>query len=319
MATLIAGVAGFIGSNLLKTLIRDCKSKQKYFGIDNFARGLSQNLPRNTMFEFEKVDLSDLKTTEKTFEKFNKKEKIEEVWHLAANSDISAGISTPLIDLNNTFLSTFNILQAMKRLDIPIIHFASSSAVYGDRGERILTEETGPLIPISNYGAMKLSSEALIGAAKEAFLNKAFIYRFPNVVGTPATHGVIFDFVEKLKLTPLTLKVLGNGTQTKPYLHVQDLISAMLFIRENSKEDLSLYNIGPLDDGISVKFIAEAVTGILSKNAKITYESRTKGWAGDIPRFKYSVKKLQNLGWKSRWGSKDAICKAIQEIVERTI
>ena len=137
---------------------------------------------------------------------------------MAANSDIPAGVLNPDIDLRDTFLTTFEILKAMKKFNIKVLNFASSSAIYGDFGNEIIHESIGPLFPISNYGAMKLASEAQISAACEGFLNRANIFRFPNVVGAPATHGVILDFINKLRLNKNELQVLGNGTQQKAYL-----------------------------------------------------------------------------------------------------
>jgi len=177
----------------------------------------------------------------------------------------------------------------------------------------------GSLSPISNYGAMKLSSEAIICAAYEAFLNTAVIFRFPNVVGFPATHGVIYDFVKKLNASSSDLEVLGDGSQRKAYLHVSDLISAMLYIRDNDerKETPSIYNIGPVDDGIFVRDIAAIVVKAYGGNIKLNFGIGNRGWVGDVPKFVYSTDKLQKLGWKPLMSSTQAIVRAASEIVKQ--
>ena len=226
MAILITGVAGFIGCNLAAVML---ERGATVFGVDNFCLGQRENISKiavNSRFRFIEVEMENIDEYTKAIKKFQTVQNITEIWHLAANSDISAGISDAKIDLQNTFMTTFNTLEIMKVLNIKTLAFASSSAIYGDLGSQTLSENTGPLLPISNYGAMKLASEAIISAAIESHLKQAFIFRFPNVIGVPATHGVILDFVRKLKKTPNKLEVLGDGTQMKSYLHVEDLIDA---------------------------------------------------------------------------------------------
>jgi UDP-glucose 4-epimerase len=235
---------------------------------------------------------------------------------LAANSDIPAGVLDPSVDLKNTFLTTFEILRSMKKYNIKTIHFASSSAIYGDLGEILINENIGPLLPISNYGAMKLASEAQISAACENFLERANVFRFPNVVGIPATHGVILDFVLKLKNNKDQLDVLGDGTQQKAYLHVSDLIDAMLVItKQHSVNKILIVNIGPIDEGVTVNWIANQVIKRTNPKAIINYGTGNKGWIGDVPKFNYSTSLLQSFGWNPKLGSCDAVIKAIDEIL----
>lgn len=317
MAVFITGVAGFIGSNLAQKLIAE---GQRVFGIDNFCRGRRKNLEGlegDERFRCVEGELTNLSEFRAIVEAFHKEEPIEEVWHMAANSDIPAGVADANVDLNDTFITTFNTLQVMEALKVRIIYFASSSAVYGNWGTETLTENFGPLMPISNYGAMKLASEAAISAAAESFLEQAYIHRFPNVIGVPATHGVILDFIHKLKQTPDVLSVLGNGSQQKSYLHVDELIDAMLFVREHSEEKRALYNIGPDDDGVTVRFIAEETVRQVSPDARIAYGSEDRGWVGDVPRFSYSTDKLKGLGWVPRLDSRSAIKMAVQQILEQ--
>jgi UDP-glucose 4-epimerase len=191
--------------------------------------------------------------------------------------------------------------------------FASSSAVYGLREEPI-REESGPMLPISNYGAMKLASEAEISAAAEAWLKRADVHRFPNVIGPRATHGAILDFVRKLRKNPARLEVLGDGSQAKPYLHVQNLVQAMLFIEANAPGRVNIHNIGP-EDAVTVKEMAEETVAQAAPGAKITYGKEARGWVGDVPRFRYDTGKLRKLGWKEQMSSAEALRRAVREIV----
>jgi UDP-glucose 4-epimerase len=319
MAILITGAAGFIGSNIVKAFLDQNKI---VVGVDNLSRGEFSNLDfakDNENFDFGILNILDYEE----FKNFIKEKHlifpIEEVWHLAANSDIPAGIINAEVDLKDTFMTTFNTLQLMKELGIPIIIFASSSAIYGNLGEKKLVEDIGPLFPISNYGAMKLASEVAISASVESHLKQAFIFRFPNVIGIPATHGVIIDFINKLIETPNNLNVLGDGTQQKTYLHIEELIDAMLFIRKYSAEKISFFNIGTDDEGASVKFIAEEVRNVVSPTASITYGDGNKGWIGDVPKFTYSIDKLRSLGWSPKLNSLESVRKAIYQIYKDRI
>ncbi len=321
MSILITGAAGFIGSNLAQELI---SRGGVVFGVDNFCRGSFTNLVKvvnDPCFGFAEVDMSDMQAYREVFAAFHKQDPIVEIWHMAANSDIPAGIEDAAIDLRDTFMTTFNTLELMKEFKVPVIAFASSSAVYGDLGDRRLTEDIGPLLPISNYGAMKLASEAAISAASESYLTNAYIFRFPNVIGVPATHGVMLDFVRKLAVTPDNLAVLGDGTQQKSYLHVEELIAAMLFIRDNATEKTAVYNVGSGDDGVTVRFIAEETVREVSPGAQISFGQGNKGWVGDVPRFVYSVDKLKRLGFRSRLSSAQAVRLALRQILaqERSV
>jgi UDP-glucose 4-epimerase len=303
--TLIIGGAGFIGSSLVKVLLK------KYINIiviDSLFLGSIDNID-TTEVEFHQININNVEKILKVL----KGKYIDEIWHLAANSDIPSGVEDMNVDLENTFMSTVSILKVMKVIKCKKLYFASSSAVYGFNKNR-LHEDIGPLMPISNYGAMKLSSEALISASLESFLEKVCIYRFPNVVGLPATHGVILDFVKKLKKDTSNLEVLGNGKQQKTYLHVSELVEAMMFINNNTGKGLNYYNIGAMDDGICVKQIAEETVKLVSPGATIKYQNSDRGWVGDVPRFYYSVDKLKNLGWSPMMTSMEAVKRAVGEI-----
>ncbi len=314
MTIFITGVAGFIGSRLAGALL---DAGQVVAGFDNLCRGSLANLDsalRNPNFAFSTVHLNDLKAYRTALAAVHARLPISEIWHMAANSDIPAGMTDPSVDFRDTFQTTLNTLVLMNELGIRAIAFASSSAIYGDHGTHVLTEDMGPLFPISNYGAMKLASEAAISAALESHLQSAFIFRFPNVIGVPATHGVIQDFMQQLKRKPKVLDVLGDGTQQKCYLHVEELIDAMLFIRNRALDRLNYFNIGADDLGVTVKFIAETVIDRVAPGAIAAYGAGNKGWVGDVPKFHYSIAKLVRLGWSPRLDSAQSIRKAVDEI-----
>jgi UDP-glucose 4-epimerase len=309
---LLTGAAGFIGSQLADRLLA---LNYTVIGVDNFSRGTQANIAqarRNPRFSLHTLDLADEQAVLTQLLPALRSTPIDEVWHMAANSDIPAGVRDPHVDLRDTFLTTFNTLLLLKELAVPRIVFASTSAVYGEY-PGLLRETTGPLLPISNYGAMKLAAEALISAAAEAYLKQAWIYRFPNVLGPRLTHGIIYDLLHKLKTNPRELEVLGDGTQQKPYLHSTELIDAMLFIRTNAQERVNLFNIGPNDEGATVASIAQAVLDGAKSTARIRYAGGDRGWVGDVPRFRYSIEKLAQLGWSTPSGSLAAVRKAIAE------
>jgi len=308
-AVLVTGAAGFVGSHLTDRLLQQ---GQTVVGIDNLSRGTRANLSsalNHPTFHFFEGDLTDLPGFRKVVADFH----FDMVWHMVANSDIGAGVADPHVDLRDTFQTTFNTLLIMRERSIPKLAFASTSAVYGVH-DAILTEDTGPLFPISNYGAMKLASEALISAAVESYLQRAWIFRFPNVIGSRATHGIIFDLLAKLSKNPPDLEVLGDGTQQKPYLHVSELIEAMLVICDKADAPLNWFNIGPPDEGATVREIAEAVLREAAPSTPIRFTGGNKGWIGDVPRFRYSIERVKRLGWSPSMTSRQAVEQAVAEI-----
>jgi UDP-glucose 4-epimerase len=316
--SIVAGGAGFVGANLVPELLaRD----RVVVVADNYCRGTAVNLramqghPNLHLIE---SDLSVRSRVRELFETACALGTLDEVWHLAANSDIPAGVLDSDVDLKDTFLTSFELLRAMRDFGVGTLHFASSSAVYGDMGEQSLNEATGPLLPISNYGAMKLASEAQASAAAESFLSRVNLFRFPNVVGVPATHGVILDFVNKLAKDPSVLNVLGDGTQQKAYLHVSDLVRAMLLVAGRPAEKkVELINIGPTDAGATVRWIAERVVARVAPGADIAYGHGNRGWIGDVPKFNYSTDRIQSYGWRPALDSKQAIARAVDEIASQ--
>ena len=315
MIHLVTGGAGFIGSHLVQSLI---DRGNAVIAVDNLSRGRLDYLADSVATgrcQFAKADCANIDSFRIAVAAALGGRSLAAIWHMAANSDIPAGVSDPTIDLRDTFMTSFNALLLMREFGVPEFHFASSSAIYGDFGDLEIREDTAPYRPISNYGAMKLASEAQISATMEAHGRTASIFRFPNVVGAPATHGVIFDFIGKLRANPGSLAVLGNGTQQKSYMHVRDLVAAMHFIAQNAPEKVAIYNVGPIDAGVTVRFIAEHVRDSVAPDAPIVYGQGNRGWVGDVPKFRYSAARLAVLGWQPSMSSEEAVRSAVHDIL----
>lgn len=308
MNILITGGAGFIGSYLTKKLLLD---GHNLFVID-INNNYSNRLPIDEKL---KVGFFDVNDEEKLSDFIPNEIDINYVIHLAANSDISKSFNCPNIDFDNTFNTTISVLNFMRARSITHLFFSSSSAIFGELDFNII-ENAGPLKPISHYGAAKLSSEAFINSYCESYKISCSIFRFPNVIGENMTHGVIYDFYQKLKKDPLKLEVLGDGKQEKSYLDVSDLANAiMLEIDKSNKHEhyIDIFNVGNIDT-ITVAKIANLVVGEISPKAKIFFQNKDRGWIGDVPKFKFNVSKILETGWKPIYTSEEAVIKAIQSI-----
>ena len=255
-------------------------------------------------------DLCELSAVSKIFET----ERFDYVFHLAANSDIQASASDTEIEYLNTYTTTYNLLECMRKHRVKRLFFASTSAVYGEKYGASVDEFSSPLNPISYYGAAKLGSEALISAF--SFMNdfKALIFRFPNVIGSRLTHGVIFDFIRKLRANPNELEVLGDGTQAKPYMHVSDLIAGIMLMKDQVETGVEIYNIG-VETQTTVADIAQIVCDVTKhKNALIKYTGGRGGWKGDVPVFSYNLNRIHSTGWKPKMESTQAVKAAVAEV-----
>ena len=309
---LITGGAGFIGSHLADLLI----DGNQVLVADDLSNGRAEFLKRGIASKALTLIETDIATEigwEPIYRAVKRTGAPQRIWHLAANSDIPAGIRDANVDFRRTFLTTFLAVEFAKEVGCSEFAFASTSAVYGE-SDTSLSESAGPLMPISNYGAMKAAGEAFVSAFAYAGARRAWIFRFPNVVGPRSTHGVIRDLICKLMKDPRRLEVLGDGTQQKPYLHVTELLDAMLFTSENDSGPLGLYNIGPNDAGVTVRCIAELVLEAVSPMATISYTGGDRGWPGDVPKFRYDISKLRSLGWTPKLGSRQAVQRAVAEI-----
>ena len=303
MKVLVAGGAGFIGSHLTDALIAN---GHKVVCIDNLSLGTKDNiahLNNNSAFTFYETDICD----SDNLEKIMKEEQIEYVFHLAANSDIQLSAKNPEIEYKNTYSTTYHLLEAMRKCSVKNIFFASTSAVYGDKKDEVLDENTPNLTPISYYGAAKLGSEALISAYSYMNDISALVFRFPNVIGPRLTHGVIYDFIHKLQNNPNELEILGNGKQSKPYIYVQDLVDAIIQFMNLEEKGVTLYNIG-VESATDVTKIADIICEEMNlHNVKYSYTGGEGGWKGDVPKFCYSMKKVHDAGWSAKHTSDEAV------------
>lgn len=314
---LITGVAGMIGSELTNKFIKD--KNNIIIGIDNFILGTKNNIKqftKNDNFKFFKINL-EKKIKNNRLNKFLANKTINEIWHLAANSDIRSGVSNADVDFKNTFLTTYNTLELIKK---NINHnskfiFTSSSAVFGDIKINI-NETTPALYSCSNYGSMKLASEAIISSYSYLNKIKSIVFRLPNVVGKNLTHGVIFDLSNKIKDKKKNyLQVLGDGNQCKPYSHATEIVNCMIFVSKvKHSKFINYYNIGNNDKGIKVKDIVNLLVKKFDFNKKVKFQKLIYGWKGDVPNYKYSTKKINNLGFKFSLNSLETIKKTILEL-----
>lgn len=314
MKVLVAGGAGFIGSNLTEALL---EKGYQVACIDNMSLGNMNNLNsvmKQSSFTFYEGDICDREFLTDVFER----EKPEYVFHLAANSDIQASAKNPYVEYRNTYSTTFHLLSGMREHGVRRLFFASTSAVYGDKPGVMLDENTPNLEPISYYGAAKLGSEALISAFSYMNDFKALVFRFPNVIGPHLTHGVIFDFIRKLKSDSENLEILGDGNQTKPYIYVTDLVEAIMrFMNEieAAKEPVTLYNIG-VNTATSVKRIADIICEEMKlEHVAYRFTGGNGGWKGDVPRFTYCLDKVHHAGWVAEYESDDAVRRTVRHVL----
>ena len=310
MNILVAGGAGFIGSHLCDALL---SKNNTVIVADKLIMGSKniEHLSQNTNFKFYEMELANQDNVDKLF----KDNKIDIVYHMAANSDISKSANDTSIDFNDTLLTTRVLLESMRKNNVKNIFFASTSAVYGEMPDIVLNEETGGLKPVSYYGGAKLASEALISSYVSMCDMNAVIFRFPNVIGPRLTHGVVYDFVKKLRNNPKELEILGNGTQCKPYIYVTDLVNAIVKLTEQFEPGVEIFNISVLSEGTSVTHIAEIVVDVLGlSDVEFKYTGGDRGWKGDVPRFKYDISKVLATGWKPEYTSDEAIRKATQSL-----
>jgi UDP-glucose 4-epimerase len=282
---LVTGGAGFIGSHLVERLMQIGISVR---AVDNLSSGSLENVKAwfgHPHFEFVPGDLKELAVAQKSVDGF------EVVFHLAANPEVRVGEVDPSIHFRENLLVTFNVLEAMrKNKTAKIIVFLSSSTVYGEPAEFPTSEDYGPLLPISVYGASKLGCESLISSYCHTFGLRGLILRLANIVGARSAHGVIVDFIKKLQMNPKELEILGDGTQSKSYLHIKDFIDAVFLTLEsflNDEEMVEVYNVGSSDQ-VDVKRIAEIVCeemGLRDVEFRLTGGvDGGRGWRGDVKK-----------------------------------
>jgi UDP-glucose 4-epimerase len=309
---LVTGAAGFIASNLIPRLL---ERGDEVAGVDNFFLGKRAYVHQHPHFEFHEFDLLDLDRLIALMERFRP----DRIWHLAANSDISYGTKYTDFDLKGGTLVTYNVLEAMRRTGVKEIVFSSSGAVYGEPTVMPTPEDYGPILPISLYAASKVACETLITAFAHNYDFTAWIYRFGNIVGPNPTHGVIHDFVLRLRDDPTRLVVLGDGTQAKPYVYVNDCLDGMEFGIEHAKEHVNVHNLA-VDDQTSVREITDwtiEAMGIDRTAIDVQYGDSPRGWRGDVPQVQLDTRRMTGLGFRPLLSSREAVRRTILETVEQ--
>ena len=315
----IAGGAGFIGSHFTDRLLSSGEIR-KVTLFDNFSSGREWHFEEHHRRGDGRLlvirgAVNDLKTLAEAISGH------DVVIHLASNPDIARAATDPEIDFYQGTVLTNNIVEAMRRAGVRRLIYASGSGVYGDVGDRALVENHGPLVPVSTYGASKLAGEALIASYCAMFGLTACVFRFGNVVGARQTHGVGFDFVRRLRKDPTRLRILGNGRQSKTYIHVSDVIDAVIAASCQTGGGFAVFNVGT-GDAITVTEIAEIAVECLELSEKpiFDYTGEARGWKGDVPVVRLDTSRIRSLGWQPKLNSRQAIYRSLKELIadERT-
>jgi len=307
----VTGGAGFIGSHLVDRLMAEGNHVTVYDNLTSGRRAFIAQHLNTSRFRFIQDDLLHLNRLEESMKAH------DIVFHLAANPDARGGISRTRLDLEQNTLATYNVLESMRINGIKKLVFTSSGTVYGETPYIAIGESYGPMLPISLYGASKLACEGLISAFCDLFGMQAWIFRPGNIIGSRATHGVIFDLIGKLHKAPV-LEVLGDGNQTKPYVYVDDCVDGVLFCVQNSNNKVNVFNLC----GETVTSVKDIVRIILektgSKGTRVHYTGGDRGWPGDVPLVRLDATKAGRLGWKTKYTSDEAVAKTVDSVLEET-
>lgn len=312
-SVLVTGAAGFIGSHLCDRLVQ---LGFEVYALDNLSTGRLGNIAHlmdRRDFHFLKEDLL---TTHKLK---GLMDKCRLVFHFAANPEVRAALTDSRVDFEQNLVATYRLLEAMRegRLAETMV-FASTSTVYGEAEELPTPEDYGPLKPISLYGATKLGCEALIASYTHTFGLKGLVFRFANVVGPRLRHGVIHDFILKLKADPRRLEILGDGTQAKSYLHIDDCLDGIFTALERFEDGFEVYNVGG-EDQVKVRVIAEIVAeemGLEGVEFSFLGGPEGRGWLGDVKAMLLDCGKLKALGWKPKYAGAEAVRLAARQLIK---
>jgi UDP-glucose 4-epimerase len=308
----IVGGAGFVGSHFTDRLLAD-PAIAKVTLYDNFSSGRNWHYEHHRDDESLSVvhaDVGDLPSLEAAMAGH------DVVIHLASNPDIARAATEPEIDFYQGTLLTNNVLEAMRRTGLRRILYASGSGVYGDLGEVEANENHGPLVPVSTYGASKLAGEALISSYCCMFELTGCVFRFGNVVGARQTHGVGFDFVRRLLRDPGRLQILGDGTQSKSYIHISDVVTAVLHANRYCLKPFETFNVAT-GDYITVTEIAELAAECLALASKpvFEYSGGNRGWKGDVPIVRLNTDRIRALGWICQRSTRDALRESLLALI----
>jgi UDP-glucose 4-epimerase len=302
----VAGGAGFIGSHLVEALLR--RPDTDVVVYDNLTSGTMSRLASVAKHERLNLVVGDIEDFDDLGAAMRG---CDHVFLLASNPDIARAIGDPGIDFWNGTYLTHNVLEAMRANSATRITYTSGSGVYGDQGETEVDEGFGPLIPVSTYGASKLASEAMISAYAHMFDFDALVLRLANVVGPRQTHGITYDLVRRLMDDPSRLRILGDGTQSKSYIHVADVVAAMMLLADQDSSGFEVFNVGT-GDYITVSEIADLVVERMGlEKVPYSYAGGDRGWKGDVPIVRLGTHKLAARGWRCAYGSREAIIASI--------
>ena len=310
----LAGGAGFIGSHFTDRLLCD-RGIEAVTLYDNFSSGREWHYAHHEQdgrLHVIRGDVKDIAALERAMAGH------DVVIHLASNPDIARAATEPDIDFREGTYLTQQVVEAMRRTGAGRLLYASGSGVYGDLGEYEADEDFGPLVPISTYGASKLAGEALIASYCAMFGITACAFRFGNVVGARQTHGVGFDFIRRLRAQPDCLRILGDGKQSKSYIHVEDVVEAVLTAHQQTRQSFEVYNVAT-GDYITVTEIARLaieVAGLSDENVRIEYTGGDRGWKGDVPVVRLNTERIRSLGWICRRTTRQALCVALHSMLE---
>lgn len=313
--TVVVGGAGFIGSHFVRRILADPAVEQVTV-YDNFTSGREWHLetvkddPRLAVVRGEVGDLPAL--TEAFTDHTG-------VIHLASNPDIAAAVANPAIDFDQGTLLTHHVAEAARMGGIELVLYASGSGVYGDLGEVEATEDHGPMVPTSTYGASKLAGEAILAAYAAMFDFTTRAFRFGNVVGPSQTHGVGFDFVRRLLDDPTRLRILGDGQQSKSYIYVEDVIAAVLLAGSKASTPFDAFNVAT-GDYVTVTEIAELAMQVLDLapgSTTFDYTGGDRGWKGDVPVVRIGTEKIRSLGWANRRTAAEALRDSMGAMLEQ--
>ncbi len=306
----ITGGAGFIGANLSNYLLDETDARVTVY--DNFSTGRKEHFgqrvddPRLQIIEGDLRDTGPLRAALAGH---------EAVYHFASNSDIARAAKEPSIDFDNGTVLTHCILEAMRETGVKRILFTSGSGVYGEVPPEPIPEAWPHMIPVSTYGACKLACEALIAAYAFMFDMRGTVFRFANVVGPMQTHGVAYDFIQRLHREPGHLLIYGDGTQSKPYIHISDVIAAFRHIEQSQEPHYDVYNVAS-EDFLTVSEIADIVTERMGlSGVRYDYTGGSRGWKADVPLYRLDTTKIRSTGWTNRMNSRDAVTASVEAML----
>jgi UDP-glucose 4-epimerase len=308
----IAGGGGFIGGHFVERLLASAQTEQVTV-YDNFPSGRNKHLESLMEGRLEIVasDIKNLTVLTKAMTGH------DTVIHLASNPDIARAATEPMIDFDQGTLLTQLVVEAMRRTSVKQILYASGSGVYGDTGLQEAAEDFAPMVPISTYGASKLAGEGLIAAYAHMFGISGIAFRFGNVVGPRQTHGVGLDFINKLKDNPKTMEILGDGSQSKSYVYISDIMDAVLLAATKADTPFNVFNVAT-GDYLTVNEIAQiAIEKVLGPKAetRLTYTGGDRGWKGDVPIVRLNTERIRALGWKPTHNSRQSMERSIEDML----